>query len=96
MADIFISYAREDEATARQLRDALASQGWDVSRDKEGIVTGTSWGDSIEHALRDAKCVDGALQARRGLGRSQRGVELKPRAGAIAHPARAALTLARQ
>ncbi len=57
MADIFISYAREDEATARQLRDVLASQGWDVWRDKEGIVTGTSWGDSIEHALHDAKCV---------------------------------------
>lgn len=57
MADIFISYAREDETTARQLRDVLASQGWDVWRDKEGIVTGTSWGDSIEHALHDAKCV---------------------------------------
>ena len=57
MADIFISYAREDEATARQLRDVLASQGWDVWRDKEGIVTGTSWGESIEHALQDAKCV---------------------------------------
>jgi len=57
MADIFISYAREDEATAQRLRDVLASQGWDVWRDKEGIVTGSSWGTSIETALRDAKCV---------------------------------------
>jgi uncharacterized protein len=57
MADIFISYAREDEATAQRLRDVLASQGWDVWRDKEGIVTGSSWGASIESALRGAKCV---------------------------------------
>ena len=57
MADIFISYAREDEATAQRLRDVLASQGWDVWRDKEGIATGSSWGASIETALRDAKCV---------------------------------------
>jgi TPR repeat protein len=57
MADIFISYAREDEATAQRLRDVLASQGWDVWRDKEGIVTGSAWGTSIENALRDAKCV---------------------------------------
>jgi TPR repeat protein len=57
MADIFISYAREDEATAQRLRDVLASQGWDVWRDKEGIATGSSWGTSIETALRDAKCV---------------------------------------
>ena len=56
-ADIFISYARQDETTAQQLRDVLASQGWDVWRDKEGIVTGSSWGDSIETALREAKCV---------------------------------------
>jgi len=57
MADIFISYAREDETTAQRLRDVLASQGWDVWRDKEGIATGSSWGNSIETALRDAKCV---------------------------------------
>ncbi|MEO8740298.1 MAG: toll/interleukin-1 receptor domain-containing protein [Casimicrobiaceae bacterium] len=57
MADIFISYARDDEATAKHLRDVLASQGWDIWRDKEGIVTGTAWGASIEQALREAKCV---------------------------------------
>ena len=50
MADIFISYAREDEGTAQHLRDVLASQGWDVWRDKEGIVTRTAWGASIEQA----------------------------------------------
>ena len=57
MADIFISYARDDESTAQHLRDVLASQGWDVWRDKEGIVTGTAWGASIEQALHGAKCV---------------------------------------
>ena len=55
MADIFISYARDDEATAKHLRDVLASQGWDIWRDKEGIVTGTAWGASIEQALRGAQ-----------------------------------------
>ena len=57
MADIFISYARQDESTAQHLRDVLASQGWDVWRDKEGIVTGTAWSASIEQALHNAKCV---------------------------------------
>jgi TPR repeat protein len=57
MADIFISYSREDEPTAIHLRDVLAGQGWDVWRDKEGILTGTSWEKSIEDALNAAKCV---------------------------------------
>ncbi len=57
MADIFISYAREDEPTAVHLRDVLAGQGWDVWRDREGILTGTSWEKAIEDALNAAKCV---------------------------------------
>ncbi|HVO91057.1 MAG TPA: toll/interleukin-1 receptor domain-containing protein, partial [Casimicrobiaceae bacterium] len=57
MADIFISYAREDEATAIHLRDVLVEQGWDIWRDREGILTGTSWEQSIEQALNQAKCV---------------------------------------
>ena len=57
MADIFISYAREDEATAIHLRDVLVEQGWDIWRDREGIVTGTSWEQSIEQALQAARCV---------------------------------------
>ncbi len=56
-SDIFISYAREDEATAIHLRDVLVGQGWDVWRDKEGILTGTSWERAIEDALNAAKCV---------------------------------------
>jgi hypothetical protein len=56
-SDIFISYAREDEPTAIHLRDVLVVQGWDVWRDKEGILTGTSWEKAIEDALNAAKCV---------------------------------------
>ena len=56
-SDIFISYAREDEPTAIHLRDVLVAQGWDVWRDKEGILTGTSWEKAIEDALNAAKCV---------------------------------------
>jgi TPR repeat protein len=56
-SDIFISYAREDEPTAIHLRDVLVAQGWDVWRDKEGILTGTSWEKAIEDSLNAAKCV---------------------------------------
>jgi len=42
MADIFISDAREHEPVAIHLRDVLAGQGWDVWRDKEGILTNTT------------------------------------------------------
>src|SRR5215831_14007407 len=56
-SDIFISYAREDEPTAIHLRDVLVAQGWDVWRDKEGILTGTSWEKAIEDALNAAKVV---------------------------------------
>jgi len=56
-SDIFISYAREDEPTAIHLRDVLVAQGWDVWRDKEGILTGTSWEKAIEDALNAAKIV---------------------------------------
>jgi len=56
-SDIFISYAREDESTAIHLREVLLAQGWDVWRDKEGILTGTSWEKAIEDSLNAAKCV---------------------------------------
>jgi TPR repeat protein len=67
MADIFISYSREDEQTAQHLRDVLVSQGYDVWRDKEGIITGKSWEKSIEEALTAAKCVI-VLWSRAALG----------------------------
>ena len=34
MADVFISYAREDEPKARQLADALTVRGWEVWWDR--------------------------------------------------------------
>ncbi|MBU6485497.1 MAG: sel1 repeat family protein [Betaproteobacteria bacterium] len=60
MPDILISYAREDEAAAARLRDALAGQGWDVwgdagndDRAGEGPQPSAAIGD----ALNAVKCV---------------------------------------
>jgi formylglycine-generating enzyme required for sulfatase activity len=56
MADIFISYAREDIETAERLADALAAQGWSVFWDRT-IPPGQSWRSYIGKALDDARCV---------------------------------------
>jgi hypothetical protein len=56
MSDIFISYKREDQATARKLADALESEGWTVWWDPK-LRTGEIFDDVIEKALTSAKCV---------------------------------------
>jgi hypothetical protein len=56
MADIFISYAREDEVRARQLAHTLEEQGWSVFWDRR-IPAGQIWRTYIGQALRDASCV---------------------------------------
>jgi TIR domain len=56
MSDIFISYKREDQATARKLADALESEGWTVWWDPK-LRTGEIFDDVIEKALTSANCV---------------------------------------
>ena len=56
MSDIFISYKREDQATARQLANALESEGWTVWWDPK-LRAGERFNDVIEKALNEAKCV---------------------------------------
>ncbi len=56
MADIFMSYAREDEAKIKALVAALEAEGWSVFWDRR-IPTGETWRDFIGSALESARCV---------------------------------------
>jgi hypothetical protein len=56
MADIFISYAREDSAKARVLAAALESFGWEVWWDRK-IPIGRSFHELIEKAITESSCV---------------------------------------
>ena len=56
MADIFISYAREDEAKAEAIKKGLRGENWTVWSDKQ-IAIGISWAEQIEHELTAARCV---------------------------------------
>lgn len=56
MADVFLSYKRDDEAKARDLVNALRSRGLAVWWDQD-IPPGAPWEATIERALHDAKAV---------------------------------------
>jgi hypothetical protein len=56
MADIFLSYAREDEARAAVVARVLGELGWSVFWDRR-IVAGTSWDEVVERELQDCRCV---------------------------------------
>ena len=56
MADIFISYAREDQRYARGLSVALENQGWSVWWDPK-LRAGERFDDVIDGALKEAKCI---------------------------------------
>ncbi|MBD3648038.1 MAG: tetratricopeptide repeat protein [Pseudomonadales bacterium] len=56
MADVFISYAREDRPKIEPFVALLESQGWSVWWDRE-VVPGHSFGSVIEKQIDDAACV---------------------------------------
>ena len=56
MSDIFISYKREEQTTARKLADALEQEGLSVWWDPK-LRVGEHFDDVIESALDQAKCV---------------------------------------
>ena len=56
MADVFLSYAREDEARAAQIAIGLEAMGLDVFWDNE-IPPGQTWADYIEGKLAVCKTV---------------------------------------
>jgi TIR domain-containing protein len=56
MADIFISFAHEDEARVQHLVRALEELGWSVFWDRH-IPAGKTWRSYIGQALNEANCV---------------------------------------
>lgn len=56
MADVFLSYAREDRARAEQVAQGLAAAGIDVFWDNE-IPPGQTWADYIESKLTQCKAL---------------------------------------
>src|SRR3954469_15317666 len=56
MADIFISYARDDAETARRFAEAFQDAGLSVWWD-DALRSGEAFDESIERALREAKAV---------------------------------------
>jgi hypothetical protein len=54
MADVFLSYAREDRAKAEQIAKALSNAGYDVFWDIE-IPPGVSWADFLSEKLSQSK-----------------------------------------
>jgi len=57
VADIFLSYAREDLAKAKQLAAALENQGWSVFWDRTALLAGQDFEEAIEQAIEQAKCM---------------------------------------
>jgi hypothetical protein len=56
MADVFLSYAREDREAALRLAQALEARGWSVWWDRE-IIAGESFDQAIERELAGARTV---------------------------------------
>ncbi len=56
MADIFISYVREDIDAAAKLAEALEAQGWLVFWDRR-IPAGKRFDDFLNEQLEAARCV---------------------------------------
>jgi hypothetical protein len=56
MADIFLSYAKQDRDVARRLSRLLVKAGWTVWWDRR-IPAGRTWRRMLETALRDMRCM---------------------------------------
>lgn len=56
MSDIFISYASEDRAYAKQLAESLAHHGWSIWWDRK-IPFGKSFDQVIEEQITEARCL---------------------------------------
>lgn len=56
MADVFLSYAREDSGRAQQIAEGLQAEGLAVFWDTE-IPPGTTWADYIEEKLAQCKAL---------------------------------------
>lgn len=56
MTDLFISYKREDQGTAKILAEALEAKGWSVWWDPR-LQAGEHFDNVIEKALQEARCV---------------------------------------
>jgi hypothetical protein len=56
MADIFISYGREDRDHADRVAAVLERQGWSVWWDRK-VLGGDTFGRTIERAMDDARCI---------------------------------------
>jgi formylglycine-generating enzyme required for sulfatase activity len=56
MAEIFVSYAREDEEWARRLAEGLEARGWSVFWDRH-IPSGRRFAEVIREQIESANCV---------------------------------------
>lgn len=56
MADVFLSYSRQDKARAAQFVELLEDHGWDVFWDQE-TRAGTLWPKVLEDELNQARCL---------------------------------------
>ena len=56
MSDIFISYAREDQARAERLAHAFEELGWSTFWDRR-IPPGSTWEEYIGKELEEARCI---------------------------------------
>ena len=55
MADVFISYAREDMTKARHLFDVLRQKGIEAWLDREMLLPGQKWQSTIQEAIRSCR-----------------------------------------
>jgi hypothetical protein len=57
MAQVFVSYSRQDLGFVEQLASDLKTAGFDVWYDMSGISGGAGWKVAIEKALRESEFV---------------------------------------